>query len=149
MKENGVFNGEKCNRNGCIGIIKEEEKKGCCSCHINPPCSYCTTQTEYCPICGWSADEDQREYEQTLNAKHVFVQQGFKSDYEEFSDLTDGEFGYIYINSGSNSITRIKGKHPNMSMAGIYSRLSLSENPNMPRMKRFTDSEFELTYFCD
>ena len=43
MKDLGYFKGEKCNRNGCNGIIDEHEKEGECTCHINPPCSYCTT----------------------------------------------------------------------------------------------------------
>lgn len=63
MNQNsGTKKGEMCNRNGCTGIIEEGEKEGCCSCHINPPCSYCTTQTEYCPVCGWSAEDEQNEY---------------------------------------------------------------------------------------
>ena len=31
----------------------------------------------------------------------------------------------------------------------IYEKLHLRENPEMPRMKKFTDTEFELTYFND
>ena len=69
MKDLGYFKGEKCNRNGCNGIIDEHEKEGECTCHINPPCSYCTTQTSYCPKCGWSASEE--EYEYHLNRKQA------------------------------------------------------------------------------
>jgi hypothetical protein len=49
----GYTKGETCNRNGCGGIIDEHPKKGSCSCHINPPCGYCTTDTSYCPECHW------------------------------------------------------------------------------------------------
>lgn len=56
--EPGYCKGEKCNRNGCAGIIMERDIDGCCSCHINPPCSYCTTAKEYCPICEWDAYEE-------------------------------------------------------------------------------------------
>lgn len=59
MKDIGYEKGDICNRNGCIGIIDEHEKEGCCSCHINPPCSYCTEQSEYCLECGWEASEEQ------------------------------------------------------------------------------------------
>jgi hypothetical protein len=48
----GFTKGEICNRNGCDGII-EHERDGGCSCHINPPCSYCTDDGAYCPKCGW------------------------------------------------------------------------------------------------
>lgn len=54
--EEGVFEGELCNREGCQGIIETTEKDGCCSCHINPPCGYCTTQNEFCEECGWEAE---------------------------------------------------------------------------------------------
>lgn len=57
----GNCKGEICNRNGCAGIIDEYEKEGCCSCHINPPCGYCTTDSSYCPVCGWSAQDEQEE----------------------------------------------------------------------------------------
>lgn len=61
--EKGVLKGDNCNRNGCKGIINEHEKEGCCSCHINPPCGYCTTDTSYCPVCNWSAEEELNETE--------------------------------------------------------------------------------------
>lgn len=143
--EEGLLKGEKCNRGGCIGIIEEGEKDGSCSCHINPPCSYCATHTEYCPICGWSAEEEQREYD-LKNPPRQYV---YKSEEQLFNELKDGEFGYIRIASGGHNIVRLKGKHNNLSRSEIYKKLNLCENPNMPRMKRFTDDMFELTYFCD
>ncbi len=57
----GLSKGEKCNREGCVGVIDEYDKDGCCSCHTNPPCSYCTEPNSYCESCGWSAKEDQDE----------------------------------------------------------------------------------------
>jgi len=60
--ELGYQKGEVCNRNGCEGIIDALEKEGSCSCHINPPCSYCTDSTEYCPTCDWSGADEQNEY---------------------------------------------------------------------------------------
>jgi hypothetical protein len=61
--EEGYLEGETCNREGCTGIIQEIEKEGSCSCHINPPCGYCTEQNAYCEECGWDAKEEQREYD--------------------------------------------------------------------------------------
>lgn len=144
-----MYKGEQCNRNGCKGVIEEYEKKGSCSCHINPPCSYCTTLSEYCPECGWSAEDEQNEYLREHSKKQTATIYQYKSDEQRFNELKDGEFGYIHVVSGAHTIVRLKGKHPNMSISEIYIKLGLSENPNMPRMKRFTETEFELTYFCD
>lgn len=63
--EEGIFKGDICNRNGCRGIIDEHEKDGCCSCHINPPCGYCTTDTSFCPDCGWNAKEEMQQIDMT------------------------------------------------------------------------------------
>lgn len=56
--EYGVVKGEQCNRGGCVGIIDEHEKEGSCSCHINPPCGYCTTDTAFCPVCDWDCSDE-------------------------------------------------------------------------------------------
>lgn len=54
----GYFEGERCGRNGCEGIITEPEKEGGCSCHLgHAPCSYCTSSTAYCEICEWEAED--------------------------------------------------------------------------------------------
>lgn len=62
----GYLKGEVCNRDGCVGIIDEHYTDSCCSCHINPPCSYCTTSREYCPICDWDGREEQIENESRI-----------------------------------------------------------------------------------
>jgi hypothetical protein len=59
MNENiGYIKGEICNRDGCCGTIDEHEKEGSCSCHIHPPCGYCTTDAAYCPVCNWEPADD-------------------------------------------------------------------------------------------
>lgn len=63
IMEEGTEKGEVCNRDGCQGIIAEHEKENGCSCHINPPCSSCTTPREYCPECEWDAHDEQNEAE--------------------------------------------------------------------------------------
>lgn len=57
----GVCEGEYCLRDGCKGVIEASPKDGGCSCHLSAPCDYCTKQTEYCPICNWSAEKQQME----------------------------------------------------------------------------------------
>lgn len=81
--------------------------------------------------------------------KQTSVTYQYKSDEQLFNELKDGEFGYIRVVSGGHTIVRLKGKHPNMTSGEIYAKLNLYENPHMPRMRRFTDTTFELTYFCD
>ncbi|MCP9290046.1 hypothetical protein [Gracilimonas sediminicola] len=61
----GFEAGEICNRNGCKGIIEVHDVEGTCSCHINPPCSYCTHPKEYCAECDWSAEKEQYESEKS------------------------------------------------------------------------------------
>ena len=149
-KEIGYLEGERCNRDGCCGIIEAYPKEGCCSCHINSPCSYCTTPTEYCPICGWDAREEQEEHDKYLSSLYKpIVTHVWKSSSDLFDELKDDEFGYVHLDSEAKSVTRVKGKHPNMGISEIYKRLGLSENPNMPRMKHYSDKTFELTYFND
>lgn len=51
--------GEVCNRDGCKGVIKERDHEhDGCSCHLNPPCGYCTENLAYCPECDWDSDYD-------------------------------------------------------------------------------------------
>lgn len=62
----GYSKGETCNRDGCKGVIDEYKKEGCCSCHINPPCGYCTELNAYCKTCDWYAKEEQFEYDKKI-----------------------------------------------------------------------------------
>lgn len=53
----GFCEGETCNRNGCQGEIQLHPHEGC-TCHINPPCSACTSPRHFCPVCGWEEKDD-------------------------------------------------------------------------------------------
>lgn len=53
----GVDEGETCGRDGCTGKIEVKPVENC-SCHINPPCSACTSPRGECPECGWDEAED-------------------------------------------------------------------------------------------
>jgi hypothetical protein len=63
-KTKGYLKGEICNRDGCEGIIQHHQD-GCCSCHIHPPCSYCTDDGQYCDTCDWNYSDELYELEQT------------------------------------------------------------------------------------
>lgn len=53
----GKYEGDKCNRNRCNGIIKLHPVENC-SCHIHPPYSECTSPRHFCDICGWEESDD-------------------------------------------------------------------------------------------
>ncbi len=72
--QEGYCVGERCNREGCDGILEQHDIDGCCSCHTNPPCSYCTTAKEYCPKCGWDGREEQIEYEERHRKSYIASQ---------------------------------------------------------------------------
>ncbi len=57
----GYTKGDRCNRDGCEGIIDKRKGDYGCSCHINPPCSYCTDPNEYCPVCDWDRESEDAE----------------------------------------------------------------------------------------
>jgi len=61
MLDFGENEGEICGRGGCKGTICIEAIEGSCSCHINPPCSFCTDKDFYCDTCGWSLFDEIRE----------------------------------------------------------------------------------------
>lgn len=53
----GFTEGERCNRDGCEGVLLFKTPEHC-TCHISPPCHYCVENPLQCPVCGWSeADE--------------------------------------------------------------------------------------------
>ncbi|MHB9019790.1 MAG: hypothetical protein ACYC3G_02895 [Minisyncoccota bacterium] len=76
--QEGFFKGDVCNRNDCKGILDEHEKEGGCSCHINPPCSYCTFDATFCPECGWNAEEERIEIE-SKQPKYEYVPIKYKT----------------------------------------------------------------------
>ncbi len=90
METEGMFKGEVCNRNGCDGILDEHEKEGGCSCHINPPCSYCVYDSTYCPKCDWSAEEERME---TIANTPTYEYVPFKV--KTFADLDRSKIDWI------------------------------------------------------
>lgn len=60
--EDGIEKGQQCGRNGCLGIIDEHVSDKSCSCHISPPCSHCTEDRHFCPVCDWQGSDGEREH---------------------------------------------------------------------------------------
>ncbi|MCM1170203.1 MAG: hypothetical protein NC324_09750 [Bacteroides sp.] len=139
----GMSEGEICGRDGCKGIIAKRKIEGSCSCHINPPCAYCTTPKEYCPECGWDASEE-IDYSDHVEVT-PFV---YRTPKECFERLKDGEFGYVVWNTFPGGMI-VKGKHPNMGMQEILKRLGCADKYSMAQFKEFTDKEFKVSYYTD
>lgn len=53
----GYSEGDRCCR-PCDGVIELSPVESC-SCHINAPCSQCTSPRLYCPTCDWREQDDQ------------------------------------------------------------------------------------------
>lgn len=53
----GIYEGDKCERNNCQGVIETHPSDNC-SCHLCAPCSSCTTPRNFCPKCGWEECDD-------------------------------------------------------------------------------------------
>ncbi len=111
MTEEGYENGAKCNRDGCEGVIEQHDTDGCCSCHIHPPCGYCTTPREYCPVCEWDAEDEQREVEQA-HVRSVMDNPELRERYERESaerEKSDRLFWEAY--RGNNAVTEPMLRH--------------------------------------
>lgn len=113
----GYCKGETCNRDGCEGVIDEHHSDGCCSCHINPPCSYCETSREYCPECNWDGREEQLAYYEalkpTLEQQARYDEENRKRQerddifYKKFrGELPIEKIEYIIKGSGHSTMTK-------------------------------------------
>ena len=108
MDDLGYLKGEICNRGGCLGIIEEHELDGGCSCHINPPCSYCTTSREYCPECDWDGREEQVKLKKEQSKKRTAIE-FYKV--RTISDLDRNKIDYLNLAHTNFSMIK-KGVFP-------------------------------------
>ena len=109
MMNLGYETGDKCNREGCPGIIHEREKRSC-SCHINPPCSACTDPRAYCEVCGWDSQD-----ELPVGNKLEYKYGEYKS--KEFKDLDRTKIDWIPLRHTHFSMVK-KGVYPEGTTAG-------------------------------
>lgn len=47
--------GDRCTELKCTGVLDYPAVENC-SCHVNPPCSACTSVVLTCPECGWEEE---------------------------------------------------------------------------------------------
>lgn len=116
----GYAKGETCNRNGCEGIIHEHDTDGSCSCHINPPCSHCTTSREYCSECDWDGYEEQQELDRI--ALSSINQEYYKKQNEEFQKQRESFYKKY---RGDEEITQFEYRreshtHFSMKIIGVH-----------------------------
>jgi len=142
MSKLGIFKDETCNRNGCRGIISSKGKEGGCSCHISPPCSYCTTPDEYCPECNWDAKEEMQQHE--MNASKNI--QPFHYKIKEFVDLDRTKIDWI-VRCHTHFTQICKGVYPEGTTAAEVA--DKVRGTFGGRFIRFGNGEFEYVAYTD
>lgn len=153
----GYAKGDVCNSDGCKVIIQKHDKDGGCSCHINPPCSYCETPSEYCPGCGWDAYE---EYNDSLNSykpsqeqldawdKQHKQREERESEFRKimFSNDPVTEFNYLKKNHTHFSM-EVEGYYPpEMSREDVYKEVKGSFGG---RFTKFQNGRFSFIAYTD
>lgn len=141
----GIFEGDICGRNGCNGVIALLETDGCCSCHINPPCGYCTTPREYCPECDWEASGELKC--SNLNGFHVRyvpktnIYVGWKR-----RELDKTKIDY-HILSHTNSSQICEGVYPDGTTMGEVERIVAGTFGG--RFEYFGNGKFKYIAYTD
>ncbi len=157
--ELGVCKDDVCNRYGCIGIISEHEKEGGCSCHISPPCGYCTTDTAYCPVCEWSGEEEKREYESKQLKLSKEQEDYYKKEREQFAAARE-LFYKRYRGEEPPEKLEIRHEshtHFSMKVIGVFPNKTETRESLLPkvrgtfggRFERFGDYYFEYIAYTD
>jgi hypothetical protein len=152
--ETGVVKGETCNRNGCTGIIDEHEKEGSCSCHINPPCSYCTTDAAYCPVCEWEPGDDYKPYTPTKEQENRWQKENdeWAANRDIFYKRYAGQEPIEKLETRTESHTNASQKVLGVFPAGTETRATIE--PKVigswgGRFERFTETTFCYIAYTD
>lgn len=104
--------GNKCPNADCSGHIVIDYPDGGCSCHINPPCSRCTSSFLVCDTCGEQEPEDETTYVPVIAYRSIGM--GIVESYckNPSKDLGNGKRIYDYdYDSSSGSTMAYKGKY--------------------------------------
>ncbi len=119
--EEGYCKGEVCNRESCQGIITERNSDGGCSCHINPPCSYCETSREYCPECDWDGREEQLETYEANKPNQAQIDAWAKQN-KEWDDARTEFYRKFHTSEPVTEFNYRRESHSNssMKMVGMY-----------------------------
>lgn len=150
----GIEKGEKCNRDGCGGIIDEHETDTSCSCHINPPCSHCVDSREFCPVCGWEGRDEQNKPVVTQSAQEF---------YNKLMDEHDKRRDSFYLKfNGKANIDKLEmmlEEHTHFSqiVKGVFPTGTETKDSLLPkvigsfggRWRTFTENTFEYVAYTD
>lgn len=154
MKNNteGYSKGDTCNRDNCKGVIDEHDTDGCCSCHINPPCSFCETNRSYCPECDWDAEAEDIEYRQQ-ESRSYYKGFGSKRMHDDFykrkaiQDKFDSNFRLMWKGEKeAEKLIVIYKSHTNSSMIkqGVFPKGSETRESLVSKIKGTFGGRFEL-----
>ena len=130
----GYSKGELCNRNGCKGIIEEYDKEGGCSCHINPPCSYCTEPKTYCGDCDWDAREEYDKHQMDAYKKTETFIGKLSKEFDEERDLFYQKYRGE-IPAEKLEIRRLPHTHFSMKVIGVFPKGSETYESLLPKVK--------------
>lgn len=139
--EPGIIKDEKCNRNGCNGVIIEHETDTSCSCHINPPCSHCTEDRNYCPVCGWEGADDYIEPVVTDTQKEYYKKQNEELAVQKdlFYKKYRGEIPADKLEIRSESHT-----HFSMKKIGVFAKGTETQLTLLPKVTGTFGGRFEI-----
>lgn len=159
QKAEGICKGEICNREDCDGVILEHDINGGCSCHINPPCGYCTSPKAYCPKCDWDekdewidADKLEADYWEEYHKRPdvIAAKEKVKQEDELFDNMYRGKIPvdkYRARHKSHSSCSQIiYGVHPNMSRQEIEKD---AKGTFGGRFSRYNEYSFEYIAYTD
>jgi len=153
----GYCVGEICNRGDCKGVIKQHDSDYGCSCHINPPCSFCETPREYCDECDWDAHEEQLQildsYKPTQDQLDKWAADRKKAEEADayFRNLMNGTEAITEFTYRKKSHTHfsmlVEGVYtPEMTSQQVYEKVKGTFGG---RFKRFNNGRFEFVAYTD
>ena len=142
MSKLGYCEGDTCNRDGCIGAIECHPVENC-SCHINPPCSACTSLRNFCEACGWEEKDDPLIVEE-VHAYHLTGSGFFGETRKRVLDPTKIDW---VTHSHSNSSQRCVGVYPlGTSMGEVRKRV---DGTFGGRFESFANGHFVFIAYTD
>jgi len=156
--ELGLIKGETCNRDGCTGIIDEHETNTSCSCHINPPCSHCVDDRNYCPECDWQGIDEQKQpaidKEQQERNRQYYEKQN--KEWEVARNLFYNRY------AGKEAIEKLEMRHEphthfTQKVIGVFPKGTETQSSILPkvigtfggRFERWNDYSFSYIAYTD
>jgi len=151
MAEFGYLEGETCNRNGCNGIIEQYSSDSSCSCHINPPCSYCVDDRHYCPECDWHGKDDQTAAASNSYTANTEWIQALQKRNDEFNAKWQGKVPITKLDYQREEHThftmKVRGVYPDgMSREDVYEKVKGSFGG---RFEFFDNNKFKFIAYTD